>query len=532
MAAIRQFFKQYRWALLSGVLMGTSYIPLPPWALFFCWVPVWLDVLSTPSLKKVFIKGWVSQCVLTLIGFHWIAYTAHEFGYFPWPLAILTLLLFATAMHLYIPLAMLLGRWLMNQRGLSRGQTLVLFACFHVVGEYFWPAIFPWNLGYPLFYAGLSIAQLADVVGVLGLSFLVHLLNAEIAWLIDGRDKKKAGIYGAVTVFALMFASYMGTLHREEWSNPDKTLKVLQVQANIGNTEKLQAEKGSGFQQEILNRFFRLTDEGLQAHPDTELVVWPETSFPDFMGEHNANRFYTNQFRMFVQKIQKPVLTGGYGNDAPNVFPRHDYNTLFLYGSDGHVLNYYFKTYLLVFGEYTPFGDLFPILKKWNPGGEGWGRGSGAIVISLNDIHLGPQICYEGLYPEFSRSQAQRGADLFVNITNDSWFGSPFEPNQHMYMTMARSIENRRPLIRATNTGITSAVLADGTVLQQSPIGEPWSGLFDIHYLNNPPLTFYSRFGFVFPLVIALIILITCVVPSRRLRRLHSGGASRARNRE
>lgn len=82
-----------------------------------------------------------------------------------------------------------------------------------------------------------------------------------------------------------------------------------------------------------------------------------------------------------------------------------------------------------------------------------------------------------------------------VNVTNDSWFGIPFEPYQHLYMTLARGIESRRPLIRSTNTGITTFVTAYGDVAPLSPWQTEWTRRQVVPYRNNPELTFFTRIG-------------------------------------
>jgi len=134
----------------------------------------------------------------------------------------------------------------------------------------------------------------------------------------------------------------------------------------------------------------------------------------------------------------------------------------------------------------------------------------------LNGATLGPQVCYESLDPLFSSSLALKGADILVNVTNDSWFGPRFEPLQHLYMTLARGLETRRPMLRSTNTGISSAILADGTVLQLSPLYTRWAGLYDVKFQKNAPVTFYSRFGAWLPL--ALFVFLGLVVAMGRKR--------------
>jgi apolipoprotein N-acyltransferase len=127
----------------------------------------------------------------------------------------------------------------------------------------------------------------------------------------------------------------------------------------------------------------------------------------------------------------------------------------------------------------------------------GRGHGPEALKWTFKDekLHWGGQICYEGLYPDFTRELALEGSDILVNVTNDSWFGMPFEPNQHLYMTFARAIEVRRPLVRSTNTGISTAILANGDVLQKSPLHEEWFGEFVLKYRKNAPQTFFTEVG-------------------------------------
>ena len=108
---------------------------------------------------------------------------------------------------------------------------------------------------------------------------------------------------------------------------------------------------------------------------------------------------------------------------------------------------------------------------------------------------MGPQICYEGLFPGFSRGLADQGAQIFVNVTNDSWFGTLAEPYQHLFMTLARGIEFRRPVVRATNTGISAAMRADGTLLELSPLHTEWTHTYEIPYRMEPRPTFYQEYG-------------------------------------
>ncbi len=147
-----------------------------------------------------------------------------------------------------------------------------------------------------------------------------------------------------------------------------------------------------------------------------------------------------------------------------------------------------------------PFGEQFPILYKWLPFVGTYERGKGPITSKIttpngSTVRVGSQICYESLEASFSRQLSKGGSQILVNVTNDSWFGDWAEPFQHMIMTLARGVENRRPLIRSTNTGVSSAITAAGDILFQSPIDEVWGTVQTIPYKQDPPVTFYTKYG-------------------------------------
>ncbi|CAE79175.1 Carbon-nitrogen hydrolase: apolipoprotein N-acyltransferase [Bdellovibrio bacteriovorus HD100] len=514
-----QFFKHkaydFRWAILSGILVGTSYIPFPPWALIFCYTPLWIYVTEeSSSVKKSFWAGWVTQFILTLIGFHWIAYTAHEFGQLPWAVSYLALLLFCAFMHLYIPVAVAAGTWLRLRFKLSGGQTLFTIALLHALLERTWPVIFEWHLGYTLIWSKIPMYHLADLVGFHGLSAVVLLFNAWMGyvWLKQSFVKKALS---HLSLLALTFAALVGWgfWHGKAWNKFDGETKATVVQANIGNLEKIYAEQGRAYQEVITRKFLDLSFAAMQKYPQTDILIWPETAFPDYLDQHLLDRKHAQILISGLQPLSRPLITGAYSKD-PKADEKQDtstYNALFLVDPLGNNLDKpYRKTELLAFGEYLPLSEQFPFLLKLLPFVSNFGRGHGPEVMKWDtpqgSVRWGGQICYEGLYPSFTRGLAEKGADILVNVTNDSWFGKTFEPQQHLYMTLARAIEVRRPLVRSTNTGVSTAVLANGDVLQKSPLHEEWSGQFVIKYLKNAPLTFFVQWGHWDWIVILLVL--------------------------
>ena len=194
------------------------------------------------------------------------------------------------------------------------------------------------------------------------------------------------------------------------------------------------------------------------------------------------------------------MITGGYGKNFKTGQTR---NSLFFLEPDNKIRSY-FKTHLLAFGETIPGSKFFPGVKKLLPMIADFEAGNGPEVLDVKSIKIGSQICYESLSPGFSRKLNKLGAQAIVNVTNDSWFGKHQEPYQHLYMTLARGVETRTPVIRSTNTGITTVSLADGSILKKSPLHEKWQHTYDVPYYSQPIVTFYSYFPYFIRLLLLL----------------------------
>lgn len=489
-----------RAALLTGVMIGTSYIPFPPWALFFAWVPLWLVWSRETSLKKIFWSGWLAQFVFTLIGFHWIGHTVVVFGHLPKAVGFFVLIGFASYANLHVPLAGVVWKKLFPQ---TTGLSILALASISAVFQLLFPQIFLWHMGYPWLWAKLPAAQFADLVGFEGLSVITFLINGYLMWVwwkFKGREKKNQI---ALVVLAFIIFNFIGWFYGRTIPEPDQKIKILVVQANIGNFEKFMAEKNSDFRTPITQKFYELTLRGLSQNSDVDLIMWPETAFPANLHESLLGNFHQNQLRTFIMSQKKPLLTGGYFDDPVT---GQYYNSLFYFGTDAAIQASYDKSHLLAFGEYFPGADYFPFLKNLIPEISDFGRGPGPTVMIGDGRRLGPQICYEGLFPDFVRKTSQKGAQIFVNVTNDSWFMHTFESYQHLYMTLARAVEFRRPLVRATNTGISSAITAKGKVLLHSPQETEWFGVVELPYLEEPPTTVYSSFGYYFAYVLTVLL--------------------------
>jgi apolipoprotein N-acyltransferase len=507
--------KLFSLALISGILIGTSYVPFPAWAIAFCYIPLWWSVVSAEeqklSLKFIFLLGWITQFVLTLIGFNWLYYTASEFGELPAVLSALTLFLFSAGMHIYIPLALVFGVWLKRRFKLPSNFLVWVICCAHVFFERAWPGIFEWNLGYTLLWMKWPVYQWADTFGFWGLSAFIFLMNAGLFFVFTEfkKNRTKAVAWLGFIIFVVVFFNATGSLRQKQWQKADAEINFAIVQASISNDAKIASEKGLNFQNFVIDKYFTTAESTLNqfvtTNSDTviDFMIWPETAMPFPLDQNYHQRLNQQALLNRLRSWNMTLITGGYSLDSlkkdfhGNNIVR---NSMFFLNSEGLISEPYFKSQLLVFGEYMPLGEYFSILYKWLPFVGTYERGRGPTVSKIEtrnkkQLLIGAQICYESLDPHFSRELSLSGAQIIVNVTNDSWFGSWAEPHQHMIMTMARGVEVRRPLIRSTNTGISTAILADGTLLTQSPIDQVWGYIYKLNYLTNPAKTFYARFG-------------------------------------
>ena len=294
----------------------------------------------------------------------------------------------------------------------------------------------------------------------------------------------------------------------------DKKWNIGLIQANIGNFEKVQAETGGDFQRSIADRYLGLSKKLTQEKPNLDLLIWPETAIPISMSSWNQHHFVYRKLLKEVNDLKTPLLSGSFLSES------RIFNAAVLIDEKGILKDTYKKNMLLAWGETVPFTDPYPNfqdrLKELLPALSFFGQGEGPKVLEVSKMKLGLNICYEGIHPLFMAEVKDQGANVFINLTNDSWFGKSFEPYQHMYMTMARAIEFRIPVVRSTNTGISTVARADGKIEQLSSIHEEWTGAYAIQGHENPPVTLYQRIANWVPLILVLISLLSSLLPLAR----------------
>lgn len=489
-------------AALSGLLLGITTIGNGPvyhlhWAIFFGFVPLWALWMRAQSGWNVFFTGWICQFVFTLVAFHWIAYTVNEFGHIGMPASIAVLLFYCMVANLQFPLAGVVWHWAFQKkwRGGPRWAQIAGLALLTALFERIGTTIFHWNFGYAWLYMGWPGVQLADIAGFRWLCTFSICLNGFflLGWLQRGTSAWWKPPALAAAAFAVV--NLLGWANLQRLPAPDSIARVLVIQPNIGNREKEKLDQGEKQVREaILRKYFVQTETALRTlSSPPDFTLWPENAFPSFIDPQLTFEL-SAELKAFLRKNRLRLVTGGFGIDLAL---EKSTNSLFALSPEGEwESDPYNKIYLLPFGEYVPLASTFPRLRQWMPRVRDYAAGKSPVLLESGGIRIGPQICYEGLFDSVSRDLANLGAQIIVNVTNDSWYGDWMEPWQHFYITMAKAIETRRPLVRGTNTGLSAVIHADGTIPEISPISSQWFRLFEVPYAREPGSTIFMRWGY------------------------------------
>ncbi len=489
------FFIKYKIPLLSGVLLGMSFIPFPIVFMFFSLVPLWFFLYKQTRLKEVLIGSWLTQFIATLIGFNWIIYTAHAFGQLNWFFSFIILILFCALANIFITIASV--TWFFITKNQNHSPLLkllllpILFSLLHTII----PAIFPWNMGYPWLWATLPTAQTAELWGFRFLNTLFYIFNLLALILYKHRLDRLGKITLATILSLFLFLNGLGLYLKKRLPDTDNSLKAIVIQNNIGSVSHLKNYKPfKSPRKKSLYQTKNLTVKSFlkyrKKNKDIHFILWPEGAYPYVIDKREKR---LKGISTLIKKMKVPLITGGISRDH-----RSYSNSLIVLDRKGNIMKpIYDKVKLLAFGEQFPGSQMFPFILKLFPYfNTNLKPGKKHQIKNLEGLLLGFQICYEGLFDNFTRQLALDGPQVLVNITNDSWYGRWQEPWQHLTMTLARAIETRRPLIRATNTGISSVIHSNGEVETLSPINKSWYALFQIPYYTNPQKTLFMSWGF------------------------------------
>ena len=221
----------------------------------------------------------------------------------------------------------------------------------------------------------------------------------------------------------------------------------------------------------------------------------------------------TDHWNVPIRGFDTPILLGLLtyepGEEKNGIAADRMYNSAMLLDSDGRRMGQYDKNYLLAFGEYIPLGDSFPVFYEWIPQANHFQAGRTTETFAFKGFTLGIMICYEDILPSFGRDLAGKNPNVFINVTNDAWFGKTSEPYLHLALSVFRSVEHRRWLIRSTNTGVSCFVDAVGRIRSETSLDDPEVLVADVPMMTGT--TIYGQFGEVFAVFCFLCLLILLI---------------------
>ena len=461
--------------------------------LFITLIPLMVVINNQQlSYRKVWLAGHVASIVLMVGGFYWIEYVSRVFGELPRFLSLFVMLAYASYSALHFAIYAVVMAWLIRRYG---DWMNLLHPVVFTLADALYPMIFPWYFCAPL-AANTLQGQSVDIWGVHGVTTLIVVVNLAGYLLMRQMAAPRPRFMPAVLTIALVGMAgntAYGLWSRGHWQRqieaaPESArLSVAIVQPSVSNLDRRLQKKGETGES-IEDRYEKLTRQ----LSNVDLVVWPEVAIHRYFLD--SRRTQRRMFKL-ADDIQSYIYFGALRseNKASGVGSYY-FNSSFLIGPGQQYFGYYDKYYLLMFGEFFPLADRFPILKRLIPAIGDFRRGVGPSVLEFDRFRIGPIICYESIVLRYVQQTVQKKPNVLVNITNDGWFGPTNEPEEHFLLTRLRAIEHRQPLIRAVNSGISAIVDQTGKVLGRLEVDAVGTLKRSVTAIDASP-TVYSRWG-------------------------------------
>ncbi len=470
-------------ALLSGVLLVLSFPSFGHPA--FAWIallPLLVTTAHASFAVQAFRRGLVTGIVHFVGTIYWIPQVMEEFGGLPTAVSWAVHLLLVGYLALF-PALFAVAIWVLSRRF---GAVAVLAApavwVTSELGRIYLFTGFPWELlGYSQ-AAVLWVAQLASVVGVLGVSALVASVSGALAYLVLVGRRRAGGVLAgmvALIVACLLFGNLR--VRSGGWADAGVPLQVAAVQGNIAQDDKW----NPALRDEILDKYLLLTHRA--ADEGARLIVWPEAATPfAFQVDSRAERI-----RSLARERGVHLLLGTTDvtwDDQPRY-----YNAVVLVDPRGATAGMYHKQHLVPFGEYVPMRNLLSFVSPLVENVGGFSAGDAPVTLMMDDQPIGAAVCYEIIYPGLVRRFVTGGSRLLTTVTNDAWYGRTAAPYQHFQQATMRAIEQGRFLVRAANTGISGVIDPYGRVIAQSALFEDDVLTAEVRLIDD--LTPYARYG-------------------------------------
>jgi apolipoprotein N-acyltransferase len=446
-----------------------------------------------------FLLGYLCGVIWYLGSCYWVFNVMHEHGNLGVFVSLVLLLLYSLYLGLYHGLFGLLVALLARRRNGYSLRALVFapFAWVAVEMARAYVTSFPWNL---LGYAQIDnvpLTRIASVTGVYGLSFEIALVNTAVAaaFLVPRARRN-------VMLVASLGAALI--LHTGKYVQPPAVTGNRGVTLVQSNIPILDDPWTLDYLQQTLNELRALSVRPAQTKAgETGLILWPESPSPFFETDLHLRGTLGGIARATDSYIVASTIGIEHAGDParqPDI-----YNSASLIAPSGAWIQRYDKIHLVPFGEYIPFERLIFFAQALTHEIGTFARGGQRRPLDLRDYEIGVFICYESVFPNEVRHFALNGGEVFVNISNDGWYGDTSAPRQHLNMARMRSVENDRWLLLDTNNGVTAVVDPYGRIVAEAPRNQRTA--LQGAYSLVEGTTFYTRHGDWFPFLCAIITL-------------------------
>ncbi|MFW6362217.1 MAG: apolipoprotein N-acyltransferase [Spirochaeta sp.] len=458
--------------VLSAILLPLS-LPNPIFSLgspllgVFALVPLYMALMACQSVRQSIRMGIIFGIISTSIGNFWLAFF-QDFSIWTLGGAVIG---YAVYNALLFPFLFQATRSKLPIRPIWFAAIWTGYELLKSIGF----LGYPWGLLAYSWNEVLPLIQIADLFGVYGISFLLVLANATTAEFLRGVQSAELRQVTAFTAVLAAAAWIYGLTALERDIPRIDTIDAVLIQ-NDGDSWQ-----PGGFWPE-LERIQTLTNQAIESNPEPDLIVWSETvlRYPlqEYRSYYRSNPL-SSPFLSFLDKLPAPLLSGGaYIIDRE----RNDLiNAALLLDRQGVIQEVYGKQHLVPFAETIPFFEydavrwffqsVIGLRSMWLSGMEY--RMFPLQGSSGNTLQYGTPICFEDAFSYITRDMAHEGADFFINITNNSWSRTDSAQTQHFAAARFRTIETRRTLIRATNSGFTSVVDPWGRSVASLPMFTP-----------------------------------------------------------
>jgi len=461
-------------AVCSGLVLPLSFAPTQWWQVAVVSLCILYWLIQTLTARQAMFVGWLFGLGYFGIGVHWIYHSLHLFGAAIAPLAAALTLVFVLVMTVFPSICC--GLWVRLRKADRPVVNALVFASLWVLLELLRGKLvggFPWIL---IGYSQTSgpVGHLAPFIGVYGLSLLIVFMSALLVVIVFGSQKSRLFAFPVAAVLLLGSMALKGI----EFSTPvGEPLGVRLVQGNIPQAMKFTSERLG----HALELYTGMTVE--EPLDNVDLVIWPETAVPT---HYDRVEQWMEPFAANMDAKGVDVLTGVFVKEGEDV-----YNSVQQLGGQHQV---YRKRHLVPFGEYMPLRFLLDFAAKYiDIPMSDLTPGSGPHVpIELQGTAVGVSICYEDVYGENMRALLP-ASKVLVNVSNDAWFGNSAAPHQHEQKARMRAREFERPLVRVTNTGVSSAIGYRGDILGR--INHDTKGTLDVLVQPRDGATLYALTG-------------------------------------